>query len=45
MRTAAFLGSVLSESFSDQNLAKGTIDDLLRERLLKLAKIEQECFL
>ena len=36
---------VLWERFSDQNFAKGTIDDLLRERLLKLVKIEQKCFL
>ena len=29
---------------SDLNLPKGTIDDLLRERLLKLVKIEWKCF-
>ena len=42
---AAFLESVLWERFSDQNLAKGTIDDLLCERLLKLVKIESKSFL
>ena len=31
--------------FLDQNLAKETFDDLLCERLLKLIKIEQKCFL
>ena len=31
--------------FLDRNLAKGIFDDLLYERLLKLVKIEQKCFL
>ena len=31
--------------FSDWNLAKQNFDDLLYERLLKLVKIEQKCFL
>ena len=33
--------SVLWERFSDQNLAKETIDDLLCERLLKLVKLNK----
>ena len=34
----------MRELFSDQNLAKGTIDDLLCESLHKLVKIGQKCF-
>ena len=41
LQKAAFLQSVLSECFSVQNLARGTINDLLCERLLKLVKTEQ----
>ena len=33
--------SVLWVRFSDQNLAKETIDDLLCERLLKLVKLNK----
>ena len=44
LRKAAFL-EVLWERFSDQKLPKGTIDDILYERLLKLVKIEQKYFL
>ena len=41
----ACLKSVLLEPFLDQNLEKGTTDDLLCEGSLKLVKIGQKCFL
>ena len=45
MRTAA-VESLLQEHFSDQNLAKETIDEKnIHLQLVKLVKIEQKCFL
>ena len=45
MRTAA-VESLLQEHFSDQNLAKETIDAKnIHLQLVKLVKIEQKCFL
>ena len=42
---AVFLENVLTEYFSDQNLAKGTFNDLQFVILLRLVKIEQKYLL